>query len=134
LLPTSEATHGLNLQQEFIRAMAQAIGEHFDSASPLPKILSGESMFSYIYSILHSPEYRSRYCDFLKIDYARIPLPSSKILFATLAGLGERLIALHLLASPSIDRPVTTYTGPKNPEVDRVGWSKNTVWLDAGKT
>ena len=25
-------------------------------------------------------------------------------------------------------------TGPKNPEVGRVGWMENTVWLDAGKT
>ena len=29
---------------------------------------------------------------------------------------------------------MTTYTGPKNPEVGRVGWSDDTVWLDAGKT
>ena len=26
------------------------------------------------------------------------------------------------------------YTGPKNPKSDRVGWSDDTVWLDAGKT
>jgi hypothetical protein len=29
---------------------------------------------------------------------------------------------------------ITTYAGPKNPEVGRVSWSKGTVWLDASAT
>ena len=29
---------------------------------------------------------------------------------------------------------LTIYTGPKNPEVGRVGWSDDTVWLDAAAT
>jgi SOS-response transcriptional repressor LexA len=29
---------------------------------------------------------------------------------------------------------VTIYIGPKNPEVTRVGWSEDTVWLDAAAT
>ena len=33
-----------------------------------------------------------------------------------------------------LDEFITTYTGPGNPEVGRVGWSDGTVWLDAGKT
>ncbi len=38
------------------------------------------------------------------------------------------------MESPSLESFSTTYTGPKNPEVGRVGWSNDTVWLDAGKT
>ena len=41
---------------------------------------------------------------------------------------------MHLLESPKLDEFITTYTGPGNPEVGRVGWSDGTVWLDAGKT
>ena len=44
------------------------------------------------------------------------------------------LISIHLLGLPEADRFITTYAGPKNPEVSRVGWSDGTVWLDAGKT
>jgi hypothetical protein len=29
---------------------------------------------------------------------------------------------------------MTTYGGPKNPEVERVGWSEDTVWLNAAAT
>ena len=44
-------------------------------------------------------------------------------------------MGLHLLKSArSSASSITTYTGPKNPEVSRVGWSDGTVWLDAGKT
>jgi type ISP restriction-modification system protein len=38
------------------------------------------------------------------------------------------------MESPRLDHFVTTYTGPKCPEVGRVGWSNETVWLDAAAT
>jgi hypothetical protein len=55
-------------------------------------------------------------------------------LFRSLARLGNELIALHLMESPRLDRHATTYRGPKKPEVGRVGWSNDTVWLDAEAT
>ena len=48
--------------------------------------------------------------------------------------LGSELIALHLMESPRLTDVATTYVGPRNPEVGRVGWSSGTVWLDTGKT
>jgi predicted helicase len=56
-----------------------------------------ERVFSYLYAVLYSPSYRTRYAEFLKRDFPRVPLTSDKALFATLAKLGERLIALHLM-------------------------------------
>ena len=35
---------------------------------------------------------------------------------------------------PKLHGSITTYAGPRNPEVGRIGWSDGTVWLDAGKT
>ena len=35
------------------------------------------------------------------------------------------------MESPKLDHFITTYTGPKNPEIGRVSWSDGTVWLDA---
>ena len=55
-------------------------------------------------------------------------------LFRKLAEAGHDLLALHLLESPKLGKSITSYTGPRNPEVGRVGWSDGTVWLDAGKT
>ncbi len=84
--------------------------------------------------MFHSPCYRERYEAQLKLDFPRVPLPGSVDLFQRLADAGHHLLALHLLESPKLGKPITTYTGPKNPEVGRVGWSNGTVWLDAGKT
>lgn len=56
-----------------------------------------EDVFDYIYAVLHSPTYRSRYAEFLKIDFPRIPLTSKKRLFRKLCALGEELVGLHLM-------------------------------------
>jgi len=68
------------------------------------------------------------------IDFPRLPLTSSLGVFRELARLGGELVALHLLESPKLDRPITEFIGGRNPEVEKVSWSKNTVWLDKAQT
>ena len=70
----------------------------------------------------------------LKLDFPRVPTPNNRHIFQQLARLGAELLALHLMESAKLDYFITTYTDLKNPEVERVGWSNDTVWLDAGKT
>jgi hypothetical protein len=72
-----------------------------------------------------------RYGGELSADFPRLPLPRSLELFRRLVQLGGELVALHLMESLRLEQLITTYAGPNNPEVKRVGWSKNTVWLDA---
>jgi predicted helicase len=62
-------------------------------------------VFAYIYAIFHSPTYRERYAEFLKIDFPRVPLTSDADLFWQLVGLGGALIALHLLDLSGLERP-----------------------------
>ncbi len=59
-------------------------------------------LFDYIYAVLHSPAYRARYADYLKSDFARIPLPGSGALFEALVPLGTELVALHLLDADAL--------------------------------
>ena len=61
------------------------------------KSFGPRDLFDYIYAVLHSPAYRARYADYLKSDFARIPLPASRALFEALVPLGTELVALHLL-------------------------------------
>ena len=63
-----------------------------------------------------------------------MPLPDSVDLFRQMAKAGHDLLGLHLLECPKLNKPITTYTGAKDSEVGRVGWSDRTVWLDACKT
>ena len=98
------------------------------------KSVRPDDLFNYTYAILHSPNYRYRYSEFLRTSFPRLPLTENLTLFRDLVKLGGELVALHLMESPVLDVIVTTYTGPKNPKVGRAGWSDGTVWLDAGKT
>ncbi|MET4317932.1 type ISP restriction/modification enzyme [Bradyrhizobium sp. RT5a] len=93
-----------------------------------------EAGFAYVYAILHSSIYRTRYEDLLKMDFPRVPLGASSELVRALARVGRDLIALHLLEAAKLDDRITLYSGPKNPEVERIGWSDDTVWLDAAAT
>ncbi|WP_187435953.1 type ISP restriction/modification enzyme [Bradyrhizobium hipponense] len=105
--------------------------------SEISKLIEGplpELSFNFIYAILYSPTYRTRYAEFLKSDFPRVPLPGKVDIFLELSRLGQELVELHLLESSSLENLITTFTGPKNPEVGRVGWSNDTVWLDAPAT
>jgi hypothetical protein len=96
--------------------------------------LGPRDLFDFIYGILHSESYRVRYANFLKSDFARIPLTPSRELFRELSHLGGQLVALHLMESFKVNDFITSFTGPQSPEVMRVGWSDDTVWLDAAAT
>ena len=51
-------------------------------------------------SVLHSPTYRTRYAEFLKIDFPRVPLTRDQERFRQLARYGAELVDLHLLRLP----------------------------------
>ena len=123
-----------NLSQAFLKAFCDGTGNRLDARSRLPIGVSAHDILHYIYAVLHSPAYRVRYAESLKVEFPRVPIPGSVDLFSALAKHGETLAGLHLFKAPKLDCFLTTYTGPKNPEVGRVGWSDGTVWLDAGKT
>ncbi len=66
------------------------------------KSFGPRDLFDYIYAVLHSPAYRARYADYLKSDFARIPLPINHALFETLVPLGTELVALHLVDAEAL--------------------------------
>ena len=86
-----------NFSDEFLTEITNKLGY-----TPTP-----EAIFYYIYAIFHSPTYRTRYAEFLKIDFPRVPLTSSDRLFRKLGEYGEELVALHLMKSPKLDQHLT---------------------------
>lgn len=64
-----------------------------------------EQVFDYIYGVLHTPSYRERYKEFLKIDFPRIPYPENAEEFNRIAAIGEKLRKLHLMQE--IPQPLT---------------------------
>ncbi len=127
-----------NLNQERASDIAQGLGLRWSelpsSEAGAVDVLTPGDMIAYVYAVLHSPGYRSRYAQLLRTDFPRIPITVNLKLFRECVHLGGQLVALHLLESPKHDHFITTYTGPKNPNVERIGWSEGTVWLDAPAT
>ena len=68
-------------------------------------------VFDYIYGVLHSPAYRAKFAEFLKIDFPRIPYPTSPEVFAHVSDKGELLRRLHLMEAPAIGDTPYPYEG-----------------------
>lgn len=100
-----------NLSPEFVADFAEKLGLEFvpDGRGDLETTFGPEDIFDYIYAVFHSPTYRERYAEFLKIDFPRVPLTSDLSKFRLLVKLGGDLVALHLLESPLLARPATRY-------------------------
>ena len=88
-----------NLSPTFLKTIKEKLG----------KIPTPEKIFYYAYAIFHSPTYRTRYAEFLKIDFPRLPLTSNQKLFHELAIKGEELVNLHLMKSDKLNNLITTY-------------------------
>jgi len=99
LFATEETIREPNLTPKFIAAVKQKLSLAFvtEGKGDLEITLGPEDVFHYTYAVFHSPTYRTRYAEFLKIDFPRLPLTSDRELFAWLVGLGADLVALHLL-------------------------------------
>ena len=123
----------INFSTPFRKSVASVLGLRQTGVHSLPTGLTSEDIFFYTYGVFRSPVYRSRYAEFIKIDFPRLPLTASLTLFRELARLGGELTALHLLESPKLARPITNFIGVWNPAVEKVSWSANTVWLDKAR-
>lgn len=95
----------------------------------VPKV-TPESLFDYIYAVLHSPSYRTRYAEFLKSDFPRIPYPSDDKTFHTLAEKGAVLRGLHLMESDGLNDLITTYPESGENEVIKPRYENGKVWIN----
>jgi len=66
-----------------------------------------EEVLAYIYAVLHSNIYRTKYIEFLKTDFPAIPFTKNKDIFYKYALLGQKLIGIHLLKEVPDDGSIT---------------------------
>ena len=129
--PTEEQEHlGMarepNLDKGLVEAIESPLGLEFisDGSGDLQESFGPEDVFNYIYAVLHSPQYRNRYSDFLKSDFPRVPFTSDRPLFAALVALGNRLASLHLMELEGDEAPAFPKGGHNR--VDRVRYAPPT--------
>ena len=93
--------------------------------------IAPEELFDYIYAMLHTPGYRKRYREFLKVDFPRIPLPRDGAHFETMAEKGGALRRLHLLQDADGWTLQATYPVAGSNEVEAVRWEDERVYINA---
>jgi len=90
-----------------------------------------ENILDYIYAVLHSPSYREKYKEFLKIDFPRVPYPKNAKSFKKLATFGAELRSLHLLESPKLNQFITTYPIVGTDTVEKLAYKKEKVFINS---
>ena len=129
LFAQTETTRRPNLAPAFIDEFSRKLGLVFipDGQGDLKTTFGPEDVFYYAYAVFHAPTYRSRYAEFLKIDFPRLPLTSDRSLFARLVPLGKELVELHLLKSPKVENFITSYTTLGGNIVEKVTYANGNV-------
>src|SRR5690606_7097926 len=79
-----------NLSKAFVEQFGAKLGLEFltDGRGDLHRTFGPEDVFHYAYAIFHSPTYRTRYAEQLKIDFPRLPLTTDVELFRQLVMRG----------------------------------------------
>lgn len=113
-----EAAYGVknpNLSAEVIEKLTQAF----------KKTPSPEEIFHYIYAVLYSGTYRTKYAEFLKIDFPRVPFTKDYTLFKKMSEYGKGLVELHLLKSVDLDSPIARFQGKGDNRVEKPKYDNN---------
>lgn len=100
-----------NLNPEIIKQIAEKLEIPFlpEPESESANSFSPIDLLDYIYAVLHSPAYREKYKEFLKIDFPRLPYPNKES-FLQLVKLGGKLRQIHLMESPVVEQFITQYS------------------------
>jgi predicted helicase len=97
------------------------------------KTPSHEQIFFYIYAVLYSKIYRTKYAEFLKIDFPRVPFTKDYKLFSKMAEYGKRLVDLLLLKPTALDPLVTKFQGKGENKVEKVRYEQSKIFINKEK-
>jgi len=113
---TTERTPNLNL--EIVKQIEEKLGLQFvNEKEQNTTTFAPIDILDYIYAVLHSPNYREKYKEFLKIDFPRVPFPTLSN-FWELVSLGGKLRALHLLEDESLNDRIIEIVGDSTLKIE----------------
>jgi predicted helicase len=99
-----------NLNAAIVNQIAEKLGLIFTNEKETAEnTFAPIDILDYIYAVLHSPTYREKYKEFLKIDFPRVPYPKDTDTFWKLVKLGGEIRQIHLLESPTVAKYITQY-------------------------
>lgn len=120
-----------NLNTEILKQIAGKLGSTFTNEKETTKdTFAPIDLLDYIYAVLHSPAYREKYKEFLKIDFPRVPYPKDADSFWKLVEKGKAIRELHLLESPLLEQRITQYPIAGTNQVGKVRYEDGKVYIN----
>lgn len=115
-----------NLNPLFVSTVSAKLGLKLvdNGGGDFTQTFGPDDIFNYAYAIFHSPIYRTRYAEFLKMDFPRLPLTSDRDFFKELTAKGAELVALHLMKASLLNTFITEYPVPGSNVVEKVTYSE----------
>ena len=120
-----------NLNVEITKKIADKLGLTFtNEKEDNENTFAPIDILDYNYAVLHSPTYREKYKEFLKIDFPRVPYPKDKDTFWQLVKFGGELRQIHLLESPTVEQYITEYPIDGNNVVGKTKYQDSRVYIN----
>jgi len=120
-----------NLNMGIVNQISDNLGLTFTNEKETTKgTYAPIDILDYIYGVLHSPTYREKYKEFLKIDFPRVPYPKDQDTFWKLVKLGGEIRQIHLLESPIVDKPISKYQITGDNIVGKVKYENGHVFIN----
>ncbi|MEA1784890.1 type ISP restriction/modification enzyme [Arenibacter sp. GZD96] len=120
-----------NLKAEIVHQIAEKLGLTFTNEKETTEnTFAPIDILDYIYAVLHSPTYREKYKEFLKIDFPRVPYPKDKNTFRKLVKLGGEMRQIHLLESTKVEQYITQYPMDGDNEVGKPKYQDGKVYIN----
>lgn len=114
-------------EENFTPAFRKWLDKKYD------KKYTPEQVLGYIYAVLHSPAFRTRYQELLKLDFPRIPFVDNGKEFEALSALGWELVQTHLLKTVP-DGVAVELKGKGDSKVTEIEYVEATQQLHINKT
>lgn len=90
-------------------------------------------VLAYIYAVTHSTIYRTKYLEFLTIDFPRVPFVTNKALFLKLSAIGQELIEHHLMGKSYSDNICQVGGTGTNYRVEKVSYEGDKIYINSDR-
>jgi predicted helicase len=121
-----------NLSQHAIKRFVDKLGMPFkEGFSRRKKAFGEQDVFEYVLAMLHSAEFRLRYAEPLRDDFARVPITSDFELFSRLRDIGSEIVGPQTTITDETDGFTFPVNGSNTVTATRISVDdKNRIWIN----
>jgi hypothetical protein len=118
-----------NFRMEAVEGIEESLGAKMTTSEENNgSTFTALQLMDYIYAVLHSTEYITKYREFLKIEFPRVPFPRDLPKMKKLAALGKKLRLVHCMVNPK-EADFVNISGDLPVAIEKIAWKDSVVSL-----